>query len=106
MLRSVIDAEDVLQDTFLKLVRHLQSGGSRENLRSWLFTVAANDCRSRLRGRYRWIPWTPETDRRTAPDVGRTRCPGWRCARCERCAHGIACCFRCVRRGSHTATWP
>src|SRR5215212_7346614 len=59
--RSVIDshgdAEDVVQDTFLKLLRHLREGGDRSNLKSWLFTVAANACRSRLRWQTRWLPW-------------------------------------------------
>ena len=68
-LPSPSDADDVLQETFLKLLRHLQAGGSRSNLKSWLFTVAANDCRSRTRGRFRWIPWSAETDVRPAPSA-------------------------------------
>lgn len=64
------DAEDVVQDTFLKLLQHLQSGGDRSNLRSWLFTVAANGCRDRVRWRVRWLPWRPESDRRTVEPPG------------------------------------
>jgi len=60
------DAEDVVQETFLKLLRHLQAGGSRANLRGWLFTVAAHACRDRQRRRLRWLPWT--TDREPAVD--------------------------------------
>jgi RNA polymerase sigma-70 factor (ECF subfamily) len=67
MLRTPEEAEDVVQDTFLKLLRHLESGGDRGNLRAWLFTVAANGCRDRLRTRARWLPWSQETDTRTAP---------------------------------------
>lgn len=67
MLRTPEEAEDVVQDTFLKLLRHLQSAGDRSNLRAWLFTVAANGCRDRLRTRSRWLPWSAETDRRAAP---------------------------------------
>ena len=63
-LGSVSDAEDIVQDTFLKLLQHLQSDGDRSNLRSWLFTVAANACRDRARGRRRWLPWQAELDRR------------------------------------------
>jgi RNA polymerase sigma-70 factor, ECF subfamily len=33
-------ADDVVQETFLALFRHLCLGRSRENLRGWLFTVA------------------------------------------------------------------
>jgi len=78
-LGSATDAEDVVQDTFLKLLQHLESGGDRSNLRSWLFTVAANGCRDRLRGRRRWLPWQADLDRRTvdahedAPDLDHAR---------------------------------
>lgn len=58
------DAEDVVQESFLKLVVHLERGGDRSNLRAWLFAVAANGCRDRLRARRRWVPWTAEADRR------------------------------------------
>jgi RNA polymerase sigma-70 factor, ECF subfamily len=66
-LRSTSDAEDVVQETFLKLLQHLNAGGDRSNLRAWLFTVAANGCRDRARGRARWIPWSAAGDRRTTP---------------------------------------
>src|ERR1700744_3949871 len=36
------DAEEVVQETFLALFRHLQQGRSRENLRGWLFRVTHN----------------------------------------------------------------
>src|SRR6185503_6368925 len=72
--RSVLhhtgDSEDVVQETFLKLLDHLQRGGDRRNLKSWLFTVAANACRDRTRWRMRWLPWSAERDDRTVdPDV-------------------------------------
>jgi RNA polymerase sigma-70 factor, ECF subfamily len=35
-------AEDVLQETFLRLARHLKAGGKVDNLRSWVFQVAHN----------------------------------------------------------------
>lgn len=60
------EAEDVVQETFLKLLRHLRAGGDRSNLRSWLFTVATNGCRDRTRGRWRWLPWRAELDLRTS----------------------------------------
>lgn len=68
LLRTQEEAEDVVQETFLKLLRHLQGAGERGNLKAWLFTVAANGCRDRLRTRWRWLPWSPDTDTRTAPD--------------------------------------
>ena len=41
------EAQDVVQDAFLILHRHLASGGSQENLRGWLFRVAHNQARNR-----------------------------------------------------------
>src|SRR5438105_14919564 len=41
------EAQDVVQDAFLSLHRHLVSGGSQENIRSWLFRVAHNRARNR-----------------------------------------------------------
>jgi RNA polymerase sigma-70 factor, ECF subfamily len=41
------EAQDVAQDAFLSLHRHLSSGGSQENIRSWLFRVAHNRARNR-----------------------------------------------------------
>jgi RNA polymerase sigma-70 factor (ECF subfamily) len=63
------DAEDVVQETFLKLLDHLQHGGDRRNLKSWLFTVAANGCRDRTRWRLRWLPWNAERDDRTVDPI-------------------------------------
>jgi len=39
---SVLDSEDILQETFLALFNHLRRHKSRENLRGWLFRVAHN----------------------------------------------------------------
>jgi RNA polymerase sigma-70 factor (ECF subfamily) len=41
------EAQDVVQDAFLSLHRHLSAGGSQENIRSWLFRVAHNRARNR-----------------------------------------------------------
>ncbi len=41
------EAQDVVQDAFLNLHRHLSAGGSQENIRSWLFRVAHNQARNR-----------------------------------------------------------
>lgn len=39
---GVHDAEEVIQEVFLSLFRHLQLGRSRKNLRGWIFRVAHN----------------------------------------------------------------
>src|SRR5579872_2195540 len=41
------EAQDVVQDAFLTLHRHLATGGSQENIRGWLFRVAHNQARNR-----------------------------------------------------------
>jgi RNA polymerase sigma-70 factor (ECF subfamily) len=70
------EAEDVVQETFLKLLQHLDGGRDHTNIRAWLFAVAANACRDRMRWRVRWIPWRAELDLRAvtpADDPGDVR---------------------------------
>jgi RNA polymerase sigma-70 factor (ECF subfamily) len=43
---SMDEAQDVVQEAFLSLHRHLTAGGSKENIRSWLFRVAHNRARN------------------------------------------------------------
>ncbi len=71
MLRTSADAEDVVQTSFVRLLDHLARGGSRSNLKAWLFAVVANSCRDHLRTRRRWLVWLPEHDRlmTTPPDL-------------------------------------
>ena len=45
------DAEEIVQEVFLALFRHLSMGKSRSNLQAWTFTVAHNlALKNRLRG--------------------------------------------------------
>ncbi|HEY2119498.1 MAG TPA: sigma-70 family RNA polymerase sigma factor [Candidatus Acidoferrum sp.] len=44
---STDEAQDTVQDAFLSLHRHLASGASQENIRSWVFRVAHNRARNR-----------------------------------------------------------
>ena len=67
LVRHHQDAEDVVQETFMKLLQHLQDGGAATNLRGWLFTVAANAARDRQRRRSRWLPWTPANETSVEP---------------------------------------
>jgi RNA polymerase sigma-70 factor (ECF subfamily) len=39
---NICDGEDLIQDVFLSLFRHLQLGKPRSNLRGWMFRVAHN----------------------------------------------------------------
>jgi len=63
------DAEDIVQNAFLKLLQHLGADRDRSNLRAWLFTVVTNECRSRARWRRRWLPWRAELDTRAVAAV-------------------------------------
>lgn len=40
------EAQDLVQDSFLQLHKHLAAGGSQENIRGWLFRVAHNAARN------------------------------------------------------------
>jgi RNA polymerase sigma-70 factor (ECF subfamily) len=67
LLRHPQDAEDCVQETFLKLLRHLDGGGNTSNIRGWLFTVAAHAARDRQRWRLRWTAWLPAHDQQSPP---------------------------------------
>jgi|SRR5579864_4138915 len=47
------EAEEVVQETFLRLCQHLDSQGPRDNLRGWIFRVAHNLARDEHRRRKR-----------------------------------------------------
>ena len=47
--RDLQSAEDILQESFLRLVREARSGRAPDNARAWLFRVAANLASSRGR---------------------------------------------------------
>ena len=47
------DAEDVLQEVFLKFLRHRPVFSAEEQCRAWLMTVTANQCRDLLRSPWR-----------------------------------------------------
>ncbi|MEQ1912978.1 MAG: sigma-70 family RNA polymerase sigma factor [Vicinamibacterales bacterium] len=60
------EAEDVVQEVFLSLFRHLLLGRSRSNLPGWLFQVAHNIALKQRRRRRHW--WSLLTDASTADD--------------------------------------
>lgn len=53
MTGSVVDGEDVVQDTLLKATRALREGIVVEDLRAWLFRIAHNTALSLFRSRQR-----------------------------------------------------
>ncbi|HEY4427523.1 MAG TPA: sigma-70 family RNA polymerase sigma factor [Solirubrobacteraceae bacterium] len=66
MLGSPFEAEDAVQDTFLRAWRALDRFEGRSSLRSWLYRIATNVCLDMLQGK----------DRRARPmDLGPARSP-------------------------------
>jgi RNA polymerase sigma-70 factor, ECF subfamily len=60
---SVHDGEDVIQEVFLSLFRHLRLGRSRANLRGWIFRVAHNlALKQRHRAQRRQAKSAPDED--------------------------------------------
>lgn len=61
---SADEAQDVIQDAFLSLQRHLASGGAQDNIRGWLFRVAHNAARNRQTSYHRRFaqPLDPEME--------------------------------------------
>ncbi len=68
MLGRTDAAEDVVQETFLRLLRHVAAGRPLPNARGWLYTVAAHACRDEQRRSRRWLPWLASRDLRPSPD--------------------------------------
>lgn len=53
MLGNAADAEDVFQETFLRVHQHLDRYRADAPFRPWLYSIATNLCRDRLRSRRR-----------------------------------------------------
>ncbi|WP_026917484.1 RNA polymerase subunit sigma-70 [Gordonia shandongensis] len=53
MLGSATDAEDVLQDVYLRAWRSFARFEGRSSVRTWMYTIATNTCLSALEGRSR-----------------------------------------------------
>jgi RNA polymerase sigma-70 factor, ECF subfamily len=51
---SVADAEDIVQDTYIKALEKLSTFKGESSLKTWLFTIASNLARDNLRAQKRW----------------------------------------------------
>jgi RNA polymerase sigma-70 factor, ECF subfamily len=61
MMGSVLDAEDMVQQTFLKAWRARETYAGRASIRAWLYKIATNTCLDALRQRpRRFTPLTRE----------------------------------------------
>ncbi len=70
MLGSREDAQDLTQETFIRMIRHADRYRPESRFQSWLFRIAGNLARSRLRRRkvLRWIRF--DSDRHDSPAAG------------------------------------
>ena len=63
MTASEVKAEDYAQEIFLRIHRHLGRFSGRSSLKTWIYRVALNHCRSRLsRKRFLFQPLAEEQD--------------------------------------------
>lgn len=68
------EAADLTQETFLRVHRHLGRFGGRSSLKTWIYRITVNCCRSRLRRRSRRRVESPLdqvgelTDQRSGPE--------------------------------------
>src|ERR1700753_1688606 len=51
---SVADAEDIVQDTYVKALQKLDTFKGESSLKTWLFSIASNLAKDNLRAQKRW----------------------------------------------------
>ncbi len=51
---SVQDAEDIVQDTYIKASSKIETFRNESSLKTWVFSIASNQARDLLRARQRW----------------------------------------------------
>ena len=68
MLGNAQDAEDVLQNTFLNALTHLQTFEARSSLSTWLYRIAANEALMLIRKKKPEVNLEDEVDRASEKD--------------------------------------
>ena len=106
---SFHDGEEIIQEVFLALFRHLQLGKSRRNLRGWVFRVAHNlalkqrtankKAQATLDSDETVVQRQPDCDAPT-PRSRRQAANGWNACKpfCARCRSRTAVASTCARR--------
>lgn len=67
------DAADLTQEVFLRVYRHLGKFRGKSSLKTWIFRVALNHCRSRLKRRRQPEQWPLEADGETEREIADER---------------------------------
>lgn len=52
---SVVDAEDIAQDTYIKASEKIDTFRGESSLKTWFFTIASNLAKDNLRAQKRWV---------------------------------------------------
>jgi RNA polymerase sigma-70 factor (ECF subfamily) len=63
---SVIDAEDIVQDTYIKGLEKRETFRGESSLKTWLFTIASNLAKDNLRVQKRWTENVTDLSREAA----------------------------------------
>lgn len=62
------DAEDLIQDTFVKIYKHIRTIDPSKNLKSWIYTIATNTAYDFLRKKKRQATTELDEEYETKPD--------------------------------------
>ena len=66
MTASVADAEDIIQDTYIRALKKLDTFHGESSLKTWLFAIASNLAKDNLRARKRWVERVTDITRESA----------------------------------------
>jgi len=77
MLGNPQDAEDVLQNTFINALTHIQSFEGRSNIATWLYRIAANEALMLIRKKKPEVNLEPREGGEEAQDLKPTQFVDW-----------------------------
>jgi RNA polymerase sigma-70 factor, ECF subfamily len=79
MLGNPSDAEDILQNTFLKAFQHIKGFENRSSLSTWLYRIASNEALMLIRKRKREITLTDTESEDNENDYSPIQLTDWCC---------------------------
>jgi RNA polymerase sigma-70 factor, ECF subfamily len=63
---SVVDTEDIVHDTYIKAVEHIETFKGQSSLNTWLFSIASNLAKDNHKARKRWVENVTDISREAA----------------------------------------